>query len=98
MTSRKYSLKRLFSTMLLTSAAMVLVVNTLLASTDQHCKNYTSLDSVPEVFSAQANVSTIDLSRCRKDSHHVTWVSWLFGKPESMQFHYLELLELLNRK
>ncbi len=27
----------------------------------------------------------------------VSWFSWFFGKPETYQFHFLDLLELLNR-
>jgi hypothetical protein len=36
-------------------------------------------------------------NQCAIDTtSQVSWFSWVFGKPESYQFHFLDLLELLN--
>ncbi|MCW8109747.1 hypothetical protein OPS25_14670 [Alteromonas ponticola] len=37
-------------------------------------------------------------NQCARDrTAQVSWFSWFFSKPETYQFHFLDLLELLNR-
>ncbi|MCW8090935.1 hypothetical protein [Alteromonas sp. ASW11-130] len=48
-------------------------------------------------FNASLPASHVD-NQCAVDTAaQVSWFSWFFGKPETYQFHFLDLLELLNR-
>jgi hypothetical protein len=92
-------LKRLGLTLSVSGCAVFACVYLMLASANAPCHNSTGTFAVSEALSTHqfqrgnANVDTL----CNRNSQQISWVTWLFNKPESAQFHYVDLIELLNR-
>jgi hypothetical protein len=100
MTKQKHSLKRLTLTLAFSGFIVVTGVSSLLATAHAPCQNVASAQSI------EAAVSTYQWQRgnthvtplCNRNNQQINWVTWLFKRPESPQFHFIDLLELINRQ
>ncbi|MFC4700953.1 hypothetical protein ACFO4O_12340 [Glaciecola siphonariae] len=96
--SKSY-LKRMVGTLAVSSVAVVVSVYLMLASANAPCHNTTSSFASTEALSTHAlkrGNADVDVM-CNRNNQTISWVSWLFKPPESAQFHFVDLLELLNR-
>lgn len=104
--------KKRFPTTMIASATlfsglMVFVIGAVFEQANQPClSSYAFNDNT-----AQANVvvdtsgnaqQSFDLTQpltvCNRDNQKIGWLTWLFKRSDSVEFHYLDLLELLSRK
>lgn len=100
MSQQKHSLKRLTLTLLISSFVVVTGVSSLLATAYTPCQNIANAQSI------EVAVSTYQWQRgnthvtpmCNRNNQQINWVTWLFKRPESPQFHFVDLLELINRQ
>lgn len=96
MVSKRYSTRQFLSSIVLTAGISVIVANGYMQYTSAPCKNLLTDGHPDTVFSTQPSIQASAASLCLKDNKHLNWVTWLTRAPESMQFHYMDLLELLN--
>jgi hypothetical protein len=100
MSKPQYSLKRLTLTLLISSFVVVTAVSSLLATAHAPCQNLASAQSLEAAISTHQwqrgndNVTAL----CNRNNQQINWVTWLFKGPESPQFHFVDLLELLSRQ
>lgn len=96
----KQNLSRLLGILAVSAPAVFVSVFFLLSSANAPCQN-TSF-----VFASSEAVSTHQLQKgnaqvnalCNRNSQQISWVTWLFEESGSAQFHFVDLLELLERK
>ncbi len=96
MVSKRYSTKQFIASIALSASLSVFVVNAYMNHSNAPCKN-TLVEGSPEsVLSTHPSIQANASSSCLKDNQHLSWFTWFIRTPESMQFHYMDLLELLN--
>jgi hypothetical protein len=99
MQKHQQNLKRLFATLAITGCAAFASVYLMLSSANAPCHNssysFATSDAVSthQLQKGNANVDAL----CNRNSQQINWVTWLFKQPESAQFHFVDLLELLER-
>lgn len=98
MVSKRYSTRQFLASIVLTAGISVFFVNAYMQHTNEPCKNLLADGHPDTVFSTQPSIQANASSSCLKDNKHLSWVTWLTRAPESMQFHYMDLLELLNER
>ncbi len=97
----KFTLKMVCTTVFC-CGFMVLVISNLYSQSYNQC--YSDLSFTGDISSTMdssenANLNTSDsLNRCNRDNQQITWLSWLVKQPGSIDFHFLDLIELLSRK
>nr|WP_136251419.1 hypothetical protein [Ningiella ruwaisensis] len=96
--AQKY-LKRLFITVSVSGFAVFAAVYMMLATANAPChnagQNYATSTAISTHQAQRGNAKVAQL--CNRNGQQINWVSWLFKSPESGQFHYFDLVELLNR-
>jgi len=99
MQAAKHNLKKLLSTLVLSACAVGVGVFFILSSANAPCHNMsfdiasTKAMSTHQMQKGNAEVDAL----CNRNSQQISWVTWLFKRPESAQFHFVDLLELLER-
>ena len=96
MASKRYSTKNFLASVVLTAGVSVVLVNAYMQHANAPCKNVLAANEDEAVFSTQPSIQANADSSCLKDNQRLSWVTWLIRKPESMQFHYMDLIELLR--
>lgn len=94
---KKYTMKRFIATLAGVSATVIIVSNGLVLEANKPCHSTAFANSGSEMFNTQPSFKHDTDLICSHNNKTINWVTWLFQTPESSQFHYLELLELLNR-
>jgi len=99
--------KRQFPTGMFVSAAlfssvMVFVISAVFAQANTPClSNYDMQGKViidTQHSSIQSPSNNQELTICNRNNQKIGWLTWIFKRSESVDFHYLDLLELLSRK
>ncbi|MEM0910083.1 MAG: hypothetical protein AAGJ37_03860 [Pseudomonadota bacterium] len=98
MVVKRYSTKQFLASIIFTACATIFVVNTYMDHTKAPCKSLLANDKFNPVFSTQPSIRADASPSCSKDNEYLSWLTWLTRTPESMQFYYLDLLELINGK
>ena len=98
MRKSKHSFKRLLMSMTFATMCTTFVVNAYMQHTNTPCHTKFSDAVDGEIFSTQPSIQADAPMHCAKNNQQITWATWLFRKPDSMQFHYMDLLELLSRE
>lgn len=84
------------------SAFMVFMISAVFMQANAPCAHhYAEHDSVIVDTThsiSKANTSKRMLAICNRDQQQIGWLTWLFNHSETMDLHYLVLLELLSRK
>ena len=92
---------RMFLTAGIASAAMVFVISSVFAQANTPCINSYSLQNKVIVDTSssvqQMTKSDTPLQICNRNNQQIGWLTWVFKESDSVQFHYLDLLELLYR-
>lgn len=95
----KQYFKRLAATLAVSGCVVFASVYFMLSSANAPCNNVsfsmTSSNAVSTHHSQKGNANVDTL--CNRNNQQINWVTWLFNKPESAQFHFVDLLELLHR-
>jgi hypothetical protein len=92
-------MKPFLMTLAVSGISVFASVYLMLSSANAPCHNTTPNFSMNDAVSTQhfqrgnADVTAL----CNRDNQQISWVTWFFKKPESAQFHFVDLLELLNR-
>lgn len=93
---------RMFVTAGVFSAAMVFVISSVFAQANAPCINSYSLQNKVVVNttnpSQEVTQSEQPLAICNRNNQQIGWLTWIFKQSDSVEFHYLDLLELLSRK
>ena len=103
--------KRFPTTMLVTatffSGLMVFVIGAVFDQANQPCLSSYAFQvgnshTNVVVDTSGSNQQSFDLAKpltvCNRDNQKIGWLTWLFKRSDSVEFHYLDLLELLSRK
>ncbi|MGB3725080.1 MAG: hypothetical protein WA981_04875 [Glaciecola sp.] len=102
LTSKKSFPTRMFLTAGVCSAAMVLVISSVFAQANAPCISSYSLQDKVVIDTTHANIQSTSgeqpLAICNRNNQQIGWLTWLFKHSDSVEFHYLDLLELLSRK
>ena len=92
---------KMFVTAGIASAAMVMIISSVFAQANAPCIN--SYDLQNKVI-VDTNASTHFQARegepiaiCNRNNQQIGWLTWIFKQSESVEFHYLDLLELISR-
>jgi len=92
----------MFATAALASGLMVFVISAVFNQANEPCINhysskYNVVVDTSNTQQASPNASK-PLTMCNRNNQQVTWLTWFFKQSDSVEFHYLDLLELLSRK
>ncbi|MGQ8365986.1 hypothetical protein [Glaciecola sp. 1036] len=98
MKKHAYSLKKFFASLLFTAVVSVVAVNALMIQYSAPCKSILSTHSNGDVFSTQPSIQSNASVACNRNNQNITWLTWLANQSGNTEFHYLDLLELLNRE
>lgn len=92
-------LKKLGTTLAVSGCVMFAAVYFMLSSVNAPCHNASiSLASHSAVSTHQLQKGNADVDAlCNRNSQQINWVTWIFKQPDSAQFHFVDLLELLER-
>lgn len=92
----------MFATAALCSAVMVFTISAVFAQSNAPCINSFSLKDKVIIDTTHSNVQNTSseqpLTICNRNNQQIGWLTWLFKRNDSVDFHYLDLLELLSRK
>jgi hypothetical protein len=100
----------MFATATIVSGLMVFVISAVFNQANQPCLSHHALHSNPlqnnliidtsgaSRSGRQNTDSSEPMSFCNRDNQQIGWLTWLFNRSDSVEFHYLDLLELLSRK
>ena len=92
----------MFATAGIASVAMVFVISAVFAEANAPCINSYSLQNkvIVDTTNASQQVTQGDqpLAICNRNNQQIGWLTWVFKQSDSVEFHYLDLLELLSRK
>lgn len=92
----------MFVSAALFSSIMVFVISAVFAQSNAPCiSNYGMQDKViidTQRANIQNTASDQALAICNRNNQQIGWLTWLFRRSDSVDFHYLDLLELLSRK
>lgn len=97
----------MFATATIFSALMVFVIGAVFEQANQpclgsHANAKSHVDNSVVVNTSGASQYTINsvkpLVMCNRNNQQIGWLTWLFKRSDSVEFHYLDLLELLSRK
>lgn len=99
MLKSKQNLKKLIATLAVSGCGVFASVFLMLSSANAPCHNASiSFASSNAVSTHQLQKGNADVDAlCNRNSQQINWVTWLFKQPESAQFHFVDLLELLER-
>ncbi len=93
---------QMFATAAIISGVMVFVISAVFTQANAPCLSHYSVnDSVIVDTSSSSPQATIDnhpLIICNRNNQQISWLTWLLKQSDSVQFHYLDLIELLSRK
>lgn len=97
--SKRKHLKPLLFTLATSGFAVFATVYLMLSSANAPCHNTATDFTLTEAVSThQFQRGNADVSAlCNRNNQQINWVTWLFKQPESAQFHFVDLLELLDR-
>ena len=94
----KHSAGRLLMMVFLSGVISLAIMQSALKTVHAPCSNFADAATIDAVSTQQQSQSSIDTNiLCNRDQQQISWVTWLFERPESVQFHFIDLLELLNR-
>jgi hypothetical protein len=86
-------------TVFVSSFVVVTAMYSMLMTANAPCHNITNgynIETAVSTHQWQRGNADVD-AFCNRDSQQINWVTWLFQRPQSAQFHFVDLLELLNR-
>jgi hypothetical protein len=112
MKKKKHFPISMFATAGIVSGLMVFTISAVFNQAHQPCLNsFAAIQnsavhhnlvvntSGTRVNNSQHNNDTLEpLLLCNRNNQQISWLTWLFKRSDSAQFHYLDLLELLSRK
>lgn len=106
MKNKKQFPTSMFATAAIVSGFMVFVISAVYNQANQPCLSHYALHSnsvqnnvVDTSGSSQRDADSSEpLSACNRDNQQIGWLTWLFKHSDSVEFHYLDLLELMSRK
>lgn len=89
-----------FSTVFCCGFMMLIISNLYSQSYNQCLSDFSFRTASPIGESAENTQLSLNdsVSRCNRDNQQITWLTWLVEKPGSIEFHFLDLVELLSRK
>ncbi|MFT5996256.1 MAG: hypothetical protein ACI9RV_001858 [Glaciecola sp.] len=98
--------KRFPMTMLVTatffSGLMMFVISSVFAQANAPCSSSHTINSTVVVDTSHSNAQAASIDHplviCNRNNQQIGWLTWLFKRSDSVDFHYLDLLELLYRK
>ena len=93
---------RMFATAACVSAFMFLMISVGFAQENAPCLHSYSMQNSTIVntshnFDTQTTEADQPLALCNRNNQQIGWLTWLFKRSDSAEFHYLDLLELLSR-
>lgn len=97
----------MFATATIVSGAMVFIISAVFNQANQPClsnhvfhNNALHSNVIIDTTNNKqtSNDGTEALSVCNRNNQQIGWLTWLFKRSDSVEFHYLDLLELLSRK
>jgi hypothetical protein len=89
------------------SALMVFVISAVFEQANEPCLSAYAMHSDTLTNNVVVNTSRMarqksdtskPLSVCNRNNQQIGWLTWFFKYSDSVEFHYLDLLELLARK
>ncbi len=92
---------KLAVTTLLCCSFMVFIIGNLYSNSHGECisDHFMHSNVVIDTSSFEPVVGlSNDSAKCNRDNQKISWYSWLVNKSGSVEFHYLDLLELLSRE
>lgn len=99
--ARKQFPAKMFITAAFFSSVMVFVISAVFSQANTPCINSQALQDQVIVDTHQSSLRQISADQpmaiCNRNNQQITWLTWLFKRSESVDFHYLDLLELLSR-
>ena len=92
----------MFATAALVSGLMVFVISAVFNQANEPCLSHYSSQNKVVVDTSNGHQESPDASKplamCNRNNQQISWMTWFFKRSESVEFHYLDLLELLSRK
>lgn len=92
----------MFATAAIASGLMVFVISAVFNQANEPCLSHYSSQYKVVVDTSSTSHQSLDASKpitmCNRNNQQISWLTWLFKRSESVEFHYLDLLELLARK
>jgi hypothetical protein len=80
---------------------MVGIISAVFAESSAPCLNAYELQNKVVIDTSHhqhiSNDAAQALSLCNRNDQQIGWLTWLFKKTDTVEFHYLDLLELLSR-
>jgi hypothetical protein len=107
MKNKKQFPTSMFATATIVSGLMVFVISAVFNQANAPCLSNHALHNSPShnnvvIDTSGSGHNVIDsnelLTVCNRDNQQIGWLTWLFKRSDSVEFHYLDLLELLSRK
>lgn len=99
--ARKQFPAGMFITAALFSSITVFIISAVFTQANTPCINSQALQDQVIVDTHQSRLRQSNTDQpmiiCNRNNQQVTWLTWLFKRSESVDFHYLDLLELLSR-
>lgn len=94
---------RMFITAAMVSGFMVFMISSVLSQANAPCLHSYSVQNSTIVNTShhsqsQINNDDVPLTICNRNNQKISWLTWLFKRSDSAEFHYLDLLELLSRR
>ena len=81
------------------SLFMMTVISTVYSQTNTPCYNSPFSEELIVVNTGKVEEPILHASsRCNRNNQQISWITWVFDRSESIQFHYLDLIELISRK
>lgn len=100
--SKKQFPTTMFATAALFSGIMVFVISAVFAQANAPCLSSFDMRGKVVVDTSHPNAQIISseqtLAICNRNNQQIGWLTWIFKHSDSVDFHYLDLLELLSRK
>ncbi|MFT6269327.1 MAG: hypothetical protein ACJAVV_002152 [Alphaproteobacteria bacterium] len=98
--------KQFPTTMLVTatlfSGLMMFAISSVFAQANAPCLSSLAMHDRVVVDTTHSNAQVISSDQplviCNRNNQQIGWLTWLFKRSDSEEFHYLDLLELLSRK
>ena len=90
----------MFATAATGSFAMVLLISAVFSTADSPCINGLHSHDKVVIDTSQSKVLQTSEGQpliCNRDNRQISWLTWFFQRSENIDFHYLDLLELLSR-
>lgn len=92
----------MFATAALVSGFMVFAISAAFDQANQPCLDHYSSQNKVVVDTSNSQQVSLDSVKptimCNRNNQQISWMTWFFKRSESVEFHYLDLLELLSRK